>query len=126
MKAIDALPVTGTVVIGRSEEGHALGAGRHHGRWRLAAGACLRPGEGAGVVARGGVGALSILAACEPGGITRVPRMYMKKMAVGPVAKGHVDLRKSVPKTCARSPTRSAARWATSQLWCSIGPATRI
>ena len=52
--------------------------------------------EGAAVVGRGGVGALSILAACEPGGITRVPRMYMKKMAVGPVAKGRIDLRQGV------------------------------
>jgi fructose-1,6-bisphosphatase II len=96
VKAIDALPVTGTVVIGRSEEGHALapGATMGGGGWPLEL-AC-DPVEGAAVVARGGVGALSILAACEPGGITRVPRMYMKKMAVGPVAKGHVDLRKSV------------------------------
>jgi fructose-1,6-bisphosphatase II len=28
--------------------------------------------------------------------MTRVPRMYMKKMAVGPVAKGRIDLRESV------------------------------
>src|ERR1700675_3998638 len=54
------------------------------------------PVEGAAVVSRGGVGALSILAACEPGGMTMVPRMYMKKMAVGPVAKGRIDLRESV------------------------------
>jgi fructose-1,6-bisphosphatase II len=63
VKALDTLPVSATVVIGR-EQG------------------ALAPGV--------------TLAACEPGGMTRVPRMYMKKMAVGPVAKGRIDLRESV------------------------------
>ncbi len=94
--ALSALPVSGTVVIGRSEEGHPLSPGSTVGGGGAEVELACDPVEGAAVVARGGVGALSILAACEPGGITRVPRMYMKKMAVGPVAKGHVDLRKSV------------------------------
>jgi fructose-1,6-bisphosphatase II len=94
--ALSALPVSGTVVIGRSEEGHPLSPGSTVGGGGVEMELACDPVEGAAVVARGGVGALSILAACEPGGITRVPRMYMKKMAVGPVAKGHVDLRKSV------------------------------
>ena len=96
VKAIDAMAISGTVVIGRSEEGHALSPGSTMGGGGTPLELACDPVEGAGVVARGGVGALSILAACEPGGVTRVPRMYMKKMAVGPVAKGHVDLRKSV------------------------------
>ena len=48
------------------------------------------------MVARGGVGALSIIAAGDPDSMTPVPRMYMKKMAVGPVAKGRIDLRRAV------------------------------
>jgi len=40
--------------------------------------------------------ALSILAASDPGGLMQVPRMYMRKMAVGPVAKGRIDLRRPV------------------------------
>jgi fructose-1,6-bisphosphatase II len=92
--AIDTLPVSGTVVIGREQGPLAPGVTVGGGGQPLEL-AC-DPVEGAGVVARGGVGALSILAACEPGGMTRVPRMYMKKMAVGPVAKGRIDLRESV------------------------------
>jgi fructose-1,6-bisphosphatase II len=96
VRAMGQLPVSGTVVIGRSEEGHALSPGTTMGAGGVPLELACDPVEGAAVVARGGVGALSILAACEPGGITRVPRMYMKKMAVGPVAKGSIDLRKSV------------------------------
>ena len=96
MRAIDALPVSGTVVIGRSEQGHPLAPGATMGGGGMELELACDPVEGAAVVGRGGVGALSILAACEPGGITRVPRMYMKKMAVGPVAKGRIDLRQGV------------------------------
>ena len=96
VRAIDALPVSGTVVIGRSEQGHALAPGATMGGGGMELELACDPVEGAEVVGRGGVGALSILAACEPGGITRVPRMYMKKMAVGPVAKGRIDLRQGV------------------------------
>ncbi|HEX5197553.1 MAG TPA: fructose-bisphosphatase class II, partial [Gaiellales bacterium] len=94
--AIDALPVSGTVLIGRSEQGHPLAPGATMGGGGMELELACDPVEGAAVVGRGGVGALSILAACEPGGITRVPRMYMKKMAVGPVAKGRIDLRQGV------------------------------
>jgi fructose-1,6-bisphosphatase II len=94
--AMNALPVSGTIVIGRSGEGHPLSPGATLGGGGRPLELACDPVEGAAVVARGGVGALSIMAACEPGGITRVPRMYMKKMAVGPVARGHVDLRRSV------------------------------
>jgi fructose-1,6-bisphosphatase II len=96
VKAIDALPISATVVIGRSEQGHALAPGATMGGGGAPLELACDPVEGAAVVSRGGVGALSILAACEPGGMTRVPRMYMKKMAVGPVAKGRIDLRESV------------------------------
>src|SRR6478752_3258735 len=96
VRAIDALPVSGTVVIGRSEQGHPLAPGATMGGGGMELELACDPVEGAAVVGRGGVGALSILAACEPGGITRVPRMYMKKMAVGPVAKGRIDLRQGV------------------------------
>jgi fructose-1,6-bisphosphatase II len=36
------------------------------------------------------------VAAADPGGLTPLPRMYMRKMAVGPVARGRIDLRRSV------------------------------
>ena len=57
--------------------------------------ACDPVGNGS-AVAGGRPGALSILAASDPGGLMSVPRMYMRKMAVGPVAKGRIDLRRPV------------------------------
>jgi fructose-1,6-bisphosphatase II len=94
--ALDALPISGRLVIGREEEDHPLAEGREVGgggpKLDLA---CDPVGNGA-AVAGGRQGALSILAASDPGGLTPLPRMYMKKMAVGPVAKGRIDLRKPV------------------------------
>jgi fructose-1,6-bisphosphatase II len=94
--ALDALPISGRLVIGREEEDHPLAEGREVGgggpKLDLA---CDPVGNGA-AVAGGRQGALSILAASDPGGLTPLPRMYMKKMAVGPVAKGRIDLRQPV------------------------------
>jgi fructose-1,6-bisphosphatase II len=47
-------------------------------------------------VARGGNGAMSMIAVADPGGLVALPDMYMRKLAVGPLARGHVDLRKPV------------------------------
>jgi fructose-1,6-bisphosphatase II len=44
------------------------------------------------IVARGQVGVISVLAATDPGGMLTVPPMYMRKLAVGHVARGHIDL----------------------------------
>jgi fructose-1,6-bisphosphatase II len=94
--ALQELPISGRVVIGRPEQGHRLEAGVRFGGGGLPLDVALDPIEGPAVVARGGVGALSVIAAGDPDSMARVPRMYMKKMAVGPVAKGSVDLRQSV------------------------------
>ena len=93
---LDLLPITGRVVIGRAEDGHRLRAGVEVGAGGRPLDLALDPIEGPGVVARGGVGALSVIAAGDPDTMTRVPRMYMKKMAVGPTARGRIDLRRSV------------------------------
>jgi fructose-1,6-bisphosphatase II len=94
--ALEGMQISGRLVIGREEEDHPLAEGREVGgggpRLDLA---CDPVGNGA-AVAGGRQGALSILAASNPGGLTPLPRMYMKKMAVGPVAKGRIDLRKPV------------------------------
>ena len=56
----------------------------------------LDPLEGRGVVARGGYGAMSMVAVGDPGSFQRLPDMYMRKMAVGPKARGSIDLKKPV------------------------------
>jgi fructose-1,6-bisphosphatase II len=94
--ALAEVPVSGTLVIGRDADDHVLheGAELGAGGRRLDL-ACDPVGNGA-AVAGGRSGALSILAASDPGGLMQVPRMYMRKMAVGPVAKGRIDLGRSV------------------------------
>ncbi len=96
VNALARLPILGKVVIGRADDGHPLRPGVEVGSGGPAYELACDPVEGAGVVSRGQAGALSILAAGRPGGMARVPRMYMKKMAVGPVAKGRIDLTRSV------------------------------
>jgi fructose-1,6-bisphosphatase II len=56
----------------------------------------LDPLEGRGVVARGGNGAMSMIAVGEPGKFLSLPNMYMRKMAVGPRARGAIDLQRPV------------------------------
>jgi fructose-1,6-bisphosphatase II len=56
----------------------------------------LDPLEGRGVVARGGNGAMSMIAVGEPGRLLTLPNMYMRKLAVGPLARGAIDLLRPV------------------------------
>ena len=55
----------------------------------------LDPLEGPAVVARGGYGAMAMIAVGDPAR-SRLPQMYVRKMAVGPVARGCIDLAKPI------------------------------
>ncbi len=90
------VPVSGTLVIGRDADDHALHEGAELGAGGRALDLACDPVGNGSAVAGGRAGALSILAASDPGGLMQVPRMYMRKMAVGPVAKGRIDLRRPV------------------------------
>jgi fructose-1,6-bisphosphatase/sedoheptulose 1,7-bisphosphatase-like protein len=48
----------------------------------------LDPLEGRGVVARGGNGAMSMIAAADSGALQTFPDMYMRKLAVGHQVEG--------------------------------------
>ncbi len=50
------------------------------------------PLEGTTIVAKGGVGAIAVLAAAPRGSLLHAPDMYMDKIAVGPECKGRVHL----------------------------------
>ena len=95
-EALQEMPLSCRIVIGRTDEGHPLADGVELGGGGRRLDLALDPVEGPAVVARGGVGALSIIAAGSPESMMPVPRMYMKKMVVGPVAKGVIDLNLSV------------------------------
>jgi fructose-1,6-bisphosphatase II len=94
--ALEQLPIDGRVVIGAGDESDQLGTGETIGSGGLEVDLALDPLEGRGVVARGGYGAMSMVAVGEPGSYQTLPDMYMRKMAVGPKARGAIDLRRPV------------------------------
>jgi fructose-1,6-bisphosphatase II len=94
--ALEELPIEGNIVIGAREDGQVLAAGTRVGGGGEAVDLALDPLEGRGVVARGGYGAMSMLAVGDPGALRTLPDMYMRKMAVGPRARGAIDLNKPV------------------------------
>jgi fructose-1,6-bisphosphatase II len=94
VKALEGLPVDGDVVIGPEE---LVEAPERLGGGGSAADLALVPLEGGGaLVARGGNGAMSMMVAGEHGSLLTVPDMYMRKMAVGPRARGKIDLLRPV------------------------------
>src|SRR5205807_7600029 len=95
MRAVlDDFPIRGRVVIGSAMEDSPLRAGDDIGAGGDTVDLALDPLEGRGVVARGGNGAMSMIAVGERGSLLNLPDMYMRKMAVGPRARGSIDLLK--------------------------------
>jgi fructose-1,6-bisphosphatase II len=94
VEALAQLPIDGTVVVGAAGEGERLQAGEKLGAGGEEVELAVDPLEGSGIVARGGSGAMSMIAVGEPGSLQTLPDMYMRKMAVGPLARGHIDLRR--------------------------------
>jgi fructose-1,6-bisphosphatase II len=99
-RAFDALNIEGTVVIGEGERDEApmLYIGEKVGK--AAPGApgvdiALDPLEGTNLCAYGRPGSISVVAMASKGCLLNAPDTYMEKIAVGPRAKGAIDLRKS-------------------------------
>jgi fructose-1,6-bisphosphatase II len=89
-RTLAELPIEGRVVIGAEEGSLASDAVVGFGGRRVDL--ALDPLEGRGIVARGGNGAMSMIAAGVPGSLVTLPDMYMRKMAVGPRARGKIDI----------------------------------
>jgi fructose-1,6-bisphosphatase II len=95
--ALEHLPIDGQVVIGAGgDEDETLGRGQRVGAGGEQVDLAVDPLEGRGVVARGGGGAMSMIAVGEPGSLQTLPDMYMRKLAVGPRARAAIDLRRPV------------------------------
>lgn len=104
--AVDAMRATfetvnicGTVVIGEGEKDEApmLYIGEEIGcsdspKLDIA----VDPVEGTNLVAKGLPNSLAVVAAAKRGNFLKTPAWYMKKMAVGPEAKGAIDLEATV------------------------------
>ena len=92
-EALISMPFDGRVVIGPEGGNSNLAPGRRIGVGRDRIDLAIIPVDGVSLVARGLSQALSIAAAAEPGGILSPPPVaYMHKIAVGPAAKGAVDI----------------------------------
>ncbi|HEY3576677.1 MAG TPA: class II fructose-bisphosphatase [Gaiellaceae bacterium] len=93
---LDVLPISGRVVFGSLDDSGGLAPGAIVGSGGKEVDLALDPLEGRGVVARGGNGAMSMIAVGSPGRFTALPDFYMRKMAVGPRARGAIDLLRPV------------------------------
>jgi fructose-1,6-bisphosphatase II len=95
-QSLGVLPIDGRIVIGSIGEEAGLAPGDVVGNGGREVDLALDPLEGRGVVARGGNGAMSMIVAGESGKLLTLPNMYMRKLAVGPLARGHIDLLRPV------------------------------
>ena len=87
---LERFPIEGRIVVG-ADEGE-LAIGTTVGRGGDAVDLAVDPLEGRSVVARGDYGAMAMVAVGDSGSFPQLPQMYMRKMAVGPVARGHIGL----------------------------------
>ncbi len=99
--ALDGLPIEGRIVVGSDDERHPLATDIVVGAGGERVDLGVDPIEGATIVARGDFGAMSMIAVGDPDTIPRLPNMYMRKMAVGPPARGRIDLSKPIGETVA-------------------------
>jgi fructose-1,6-bisphosphatase II len=95
-EGLDELAIDGRIVVGSEDPSDALSIGTRVGRGGMEVDLAVDPLEGRSVVARGDYGAMAMIAVGDAGSFPSLPQMYMRKMAVGPVARGKIDLRRPV------------------------------
>jgi len=99
-KVFDTMEINGTVVIGEGEKdeaphlyiGEEIGDGRAEPQLDIA----VDPVEGTTLVAKGLPNALAVVVVAERHSLLQAPDTYMEKIAVGPKAKGKINLDASV------------------------------
>jgi len=96
--AFDTVQIDGTVVIGEGEmdEAPMLYIGEKVGAGGAAVDVAVDPVEGTNLVAKGLNGAIAVVAVAPKGCLLHAPDMYMQKIAVGPDAKGCIDITASI------------------------------
>jgi fructose-1,6-bisphosphatase II len=90
----DTVQIDGTVVIGEGEmdEAPMLYIGERVGGGGEAVDVAVDPLEGTNLVAKGLNGSIAVVAVAPRGCLLHAPDMYMEKIAVGPEAKGCIDI----------------------------------
>jgi len=99
--AFDLADIRGTVVIGEGEKdkapmlfiGEEIGAGNEES---MEVDIAVDPLDGTTLVAKGLPNAIAVIAMAPRGCLLHAPDTYMKKIAVGPKAKGKIDIEASV------------------------------
>ncbi len=99
--AFNLLPIKGRVVIGECEldKSPILYIGEKVGMWedgQLEMDVAIDPLDGTILVAKGRPNAISAVAVTAKGKIFKAPQIYMEKIAVGPRAKGAININASV------------------------------
>ncbi len=102
-RAFDTIDIRGTVVIGEGERdeapmlwiGETVGAGWADGESSPRVDIAVDPLEGTNLCATGEPDAISVIAIADDGQFLNAPDTYMEKLAVGPEARGLIDLRES-------------------------------
>lgn len=99
-RMFDTLDIDGEVVIGEGEidEAPMLYIGEQIGKARegsIKVDIAVDPLDGTESVAKGRPNAISVVAIAPRGTLLNAPDVYMKKIAVGPQAKGAIDINKS-------------------------------
>ncbi|QEK13245.1 class II fructose-bisphosphatase [Crassaminicella thermophila] len=102
-KAFSAVSIKGTVVIGEGEldEAPMLYIGEEVGTCRpddKEVDIAVDPLEGTNLIAKGLPNAIAVIAMAPKGTLLHAPDTYMKKIAVGPKAKGLIDIDGPVEK----------------------------
>lgn len=119
--ALNSVDFDGTVVIGEGERDEApmLYIGEKVGKAKsgIKLDLALDPLEGTTICANGSNNSISVIAIAEQGNFLHAPDCYMEKIAVGPEAKGAIDLN--------HSPTQNLKEIARAKK-CSISDLTAI
>src|SRR5688500_5409552 len=99
-RAFDSLDINGTVVIGEGERDEApmLYIGERVGKQNPGnpeVDIALDPLEGTNLCAFGRPGSIAVIAMANHGDLLNAPDTYMEKLAVGPKARGAIDMSRS-------------------------------
>jgi fructose-1,6-bisphosphatase II len=95
-QSLVTMPFCGRIVIGAADDESPLAVGAEVGAGGEHVDLALDALEGRGVLARGGQGAMAVIAVGARGSLMTLPEMYMRQMAVGPRARGSIDLLRPV------------------------------
>jgi len=107
---METLAINGTIVIGEGERdkapmlytGEKVGLGKDGSRGMAEIDIAVDPLEGTNLCATGSNNAIAVLAAAGRGGLLYAPDIYMSKVAVGPTARGCIDIDAPVRDNLAR------------------------